>query len=268
MRATFVLAPAGAKRLIARGVLQDPDLKRALASGRVIIAGGTTNGYIAEELGLLDPESKPVYTAGVITGGVMCISPVEQRVAPICLENGQRVETPWETFLQQFGPDDVFLKGANALDAGYQAGILLGSPTGGTTGTALGVLAARGCHLILPVGHEKMIPSCEEAAEWMGIDRIDESLGMRCGFLAVPYGRVFTEIEALHLLFGVRSRVVAAGGIGGSEGSVMFAVEGEAGAVERTVDAVRNLIKEKPLTGRKTRCADCLVPCSFRMRRR
>lgn len=265
MLATFTLPPAGAKRLIARGIVQMPEISRALKSGRVIVAGGTTNAYVAEEMGFLDPLRKYNYTAGVVTGGIVCITPPEERIAPVCLEQGVPISMPWEEFLNDFERDDVFLKGANALDANGRAGIILGAANGGTIGASLGRLAACGAHLIVPVGHEKMIPSCERAAGIMGIKRVDDSIGMRCGFMMLPYGRVFTEIDALYQLFKVEATVVAAGGVAGSEGAVTLAVTGEQDRVEAALALAIELRREKPVTGKKNNCAHCIMPekCLF-----
>ena len=49
-RAIVVLPPGAARRLIARGVAQLPAVERALREGLVVVALGTTNGYVAEEL--------------------------------------------------------------------------------------------------------------------------------------------------------------------------------------------------------------------------
>ena len=44
------LTPAESKRLIAMGVAALPEVKRALREGIVIVAVGTTNARVAEEL--------------------------------------------------------------------------------------------------------------------------------------------------------------------------------------------------------------------------
>ncbi|MGE5404652.1 MAG: hypothetical protein ACM3PP_06910, partial [Candidatus Saccharibacteria bacterium] len=205
MIATFVLPPASAKRLIAMGVARMNIVKEALADGRIIVAGGTTNGFVAEAITDLKIEEKARYTAGIICDGRTCISDQDLRIAPLCLDKGQPVDIPWEEFLQGFSKGDVFIKGANALDHKGRAGVLLGSPTGGTIGAALGVLAARGCHLVVPVGHEKLIPSCTAAANILGTMKVDHSLGMRTGFIMLPFGEVVTEIQALEKLFEVEA---------------------------------------------------------------
>jgi hypothetical protein len=263
MIGTFAVKTSSAKRLIARGVVKLEAVRKAREQGNIIIAGGTTNAYVAEELGVAAIENKSLYTAGIITGGVPCVTPEEQRIAPICLAKGKKVDIPWPEFLKSFTPDDVFIKGANALDAQGRAGILLGSRGGGTIGLALGMIASLGSHLIVPVGHEKMIPSCESAAEVMGIGRIDQSLGFKTGFMMLPVGRIITEVEALEVLFGVKARVVAAGGVGGMEGSVMIAVEGEPEQVDGALKMARGLMREPALGSARRKCRDCMEPCQY-----
>ena len=46
----FVVTPAAGKRLIAKGIAQHPEVKRALAEATIVVVAGTTNGYVAEEL--------------------------------------------------------------------------------------------------------------------------------------------------------------------------------------------------------------------------
>jgi hypothetical protein len=50
VQAEVVLTVAEGKRLIAKAVAQMPILRRAMEEGTVIIAKGTTNTYVAEEI--------------------------------------------------------------------------------------------------------------------------------------------------------------------------------------------------------------------------
>jgi len=268
MIATFSLSPAAAKRLIARGLVNEPAFKKVFTLGKIIIGVGTTNSYIVEELGLVTADEKTRFAAGIVSGGLPCVTDPETRMLNMCLEKGKIVDTPWEEFVLGLGRDDLFIKGANAFDAGGNAGVLVANPMGGTVGGSYGVLAARGSNLIIPVGHEKLIPSCEAAARVMGIFRVDYSLGQRCGLAILPagLGRIYTEIDALKTLFGVEATVVAAGGVSGSEGSVMLAVEGDDEAVKKALALARTLLKEKPLSVPKQKCQDCWASakCAFK----
>lgn len=259
MRATIALTPAAAKRLIARGIIASPEFAQARRYGKIIISVGTTNAYIAEELGLVEAAERGRFAAGITNPGIPCATSSDTRLPAICLENGVQTDKPWEEFLTGFGRGDLFLKGANAMDASGDTAILLASDTGGTIGAAFGILASRGSTVLIPVGHEKMIPSCRAAAAFMGISRMDESLGLRCGLTLVPFGRAFTEIDALETLFGIDSMVVSAGGTGGGEGSVMLYLEGDEDPVGAALAMARSLIKEKPLKTVRRVCKDCLM---------
>ncbi|MGE5398187.1 MAG: hypothetical protein ACM3MK_11730 [Chitinophagales bacterium] len=263
MLATFALRPSSAKRLIARGISQMPEVVRAMSEGRIIITGGTTNGFVAEELGI-EIHEKGAFTAGVVTDGLPCMTDAEKmETFPICLDKGKAVNTPWLEFLAGFNKNDVFIKGANAIDPDGNAGILLGNPLGGTIGASIGMLTALGCHLIVPVGYEKLIPSCKKAAETMGLLLVDKSLGMRMGFMQLSTAQVVTEVEALQTLCGVQATVVGAGGIGGMEGATVLAVQGDESKVEQAMRLARTLMKEKPLKSFRRSCKGCPLPCSF-----
>ena len=222
----MTLTPAESKRLIARAVLAMPEVKAALKTGKVIIGGGTTNAFIAEEL-LSRPVSREFYIKGNITFGLLCSTHrSDQWIKPYGFVDGKLAESDAMEMLKGFSATDVFIKGANAVDPAGNAGVLMASGVGGTIGAALGVLMARGSHLIIPVGLEKLIPSVPAAVKKCGISRLKYPDGGTVGLMPVVGGTVVTEIEALDILAGVKATHVASGGIGGSEGSVVVVVEG------------------------------------------
>ena len=49
MKATFILTPAEARRLIAKTVIQMPEFQKAWKEAYVLLAGGTTNAFLAQE---------------------------------------------------------------------------------------------------------------------------------------------------------------------------------------------------------------------------
>ena len=74
MKATFVLTPAEARRLIAKAVIQMPEFQKAWKDAYVILAGGTTNAFIAQEL-LCDPSIEPGRcTVGLSCEGLLCVT--------------------------------------------------------------------------------------------------------------------------------------------------------------------------------------------------
>ena len=50
MKRQFVLTVAESKRLIAKAVAQLPEVQSAMSEGTVVVATGTTNAYVLEEL--------------------------------------------------------------------------------------------------------------------------------------------------------------------------------------------------------------------------
>jgi len=242
-RALIVLNPAESKRLIARAVAQLPEVDWALRRGRLIIGSGTTNAFIVEEL-LGSPVSRWHYAAGVVAGGRLDVTEGETRIAPVALEHGETLEQGWVELLRGFGRGDVFIKGGNALDSEGKVGVLLGSDVGGTVGQIFGILAARGAHLIAPVGLEKLVPDVTEAAQHCGISTTDLADGIPVGMAVLCNARVVTELEAFEILCEVQAWHIASGGVAGSEGSVTIAVEGEGARVERAFKLAQSLERE------------------------
>jgi len=245
-RAIIVLDPSESKRLIARAVARLPEVKRALQQGRLIIGQGTTNAFIAEEL-LGEPVSKWCYAAGVIAGGRLDVTDAGTRLPPIAMKHGRTFEPGWLELLQEFGRGDVFIKGGNALDPEGNVGILLGSDVGGTMGRVYGIVAARGSHLIAPVGLEKLIPDVIEAARHCGISSTDLTDGIPSGMAILSNVRVVTELEAFGILFEVEAWHIASGGVSGSEGAVTIAVEGTAAAVKGAFELAQSIAGEEPV---------------------
>ena len=143
------------------------------------------------------------------------------------------------------GEGDVFLKGANAINyALEQAALLIGHPTGGTIGAASGPVIARRIKLIVPAGLEKDVPvDLTEAADLVG--ETDEKLKGE-PTLWLMQGELFTEVEALEVLAGVDSLPIAAGGIGGAEGSVRLLLLGSEEDVRKAVELVGSIQGEPP----------------------
>jgi len=258
----FTLTPAESKRLIAKGVAQLAEVKRALNKGRVIIATGTTNAFVAEEILGVTIE-KQRFTAGVITHGVACQTPPAERLKHLSIIDGKLVDRVYTEVLPEFTAGDVFIKGANAVDPEGNVGILMTGLTGGTIGGAIGILLARGSTLVVPVGLEKLVPSVPAAARALGIGRIDRALGDAPGMMPISTALVVTEIKALEVLTGVCTLHVASGGTGGSEGAVTLLAEGTEEQVRATIALIRSIKGEKPVPAFRRKCTDCEKPCDL-----
>jgi len=242
-RALVVLNPSQSKRLIARAVAQLPIVQDAFRHGRLIIGNGVTNAFVAEEItGKKMPKWR--YAAGVVAGGRLDVTEGATRPAPVALRHGKPFRGGWVALLQEFERGDVFIKGANAVDGEGNVGILLGSPVGGTVGQMYGIVAARGAHLVVPVGLEKMVPDVIEAARHCGATTVDFADGITCGLAVLTNAEVVTELEAFDVLFGVEAWQVASGGVAGSEGAVVIAIEGPAAAVKRAFACCESLAGE------------------------
>lgn len=246
VHALVVLTSAESKRLIAKAVAMLPEVQKALKEGTVIVSGGTGNAFVAEEL-LGIKIAKIRYTAGVICNGELGLTPPETRLKPYVLRKGQPVKILLEEALSEFGPGDVFIKGANAVDTEGNAGILVGNKEGGSIGMALPRLLPRGSHLIMPVGLEKLVPSVIKAAVSYDVSRIKYSTGTRPCLFPVVTGLVITEIQALEVLAGIKATHIASGGVGGSEGSVVLSLEGSEAQIETAFAKVKAIKGEPPV---------------------
>jgi hypothetical protein len=239
-RALVVFTPAESKRLIANAVTSLSEVKKALKKGRIIIGSGTTNAYIVEKLTGREID-KFWYAAGRITDGELGSNKVEDRIPPVVLIDGSVTRRKPVDVLEEFTSEDVFIKGANAVDAAGLAGVLMGDPRGGTIGISIGVVMARGAHLIVPVGLEKLIPSVADATGACGQGRFQYSMGDKVGMMPLVGSRVITEIGALDILYGVKAVHVASGGVAGSEGSVVLAIEGAKKTVQKAFDSIKEI---------------------------
>jgi hypothetical protein len=250
------------KRLIAKGVVQDNNIHNALQSGLIIIAGGTTNAYIYEELTGETLDDKGRYPAGVIHGGRACVTASGTRIPYKVLAEGNEIDEDWKNVMKDFDKDDVFIKGGNALDYEGNVGILLADNKAGTIGKALPVLNARGSKLIIPVGLEKLIYSVPKAANLMGIDALDRGMGKKVGMMNINYGSVYTEIEALKNLAAIEVVHASSGGVSGSEGSQSFLIKGAEIEVDKVIEILKDIKGEESLYIENIDCP-CQEPCLF-----
>jgi len=266
MKAQVTLTPAESKRIIAKAVASMSEVKRALKKGIVIISLGTTNAYVAEEI-LGKKIRKNLFAAGMVTPQGTCITPRDKRLKRIIIKNRKVANLQLTEVLDELDSNDVFIKGANALDPDGHAGVFTADPHGGTVGEALGVVMSRGVHFIVPVGLEKFIPgSLLEVSRKVGITKIDKSMGTSVG-LTVVTGKIVTEIDALRMLVGVEVTPMGAGGIGGAEGAVTLLLEGDKKAVEKAWQLVKDVKGEKPLKVIPEDCKNCTYNCTYRLGR-
>jgi len=265
MRALFVFTPAESKRLIGKAVANTEEVKRAKEYGKIFIGHGSTNIYVAEEIlgreKVAELIKKDTYLSGVLLRGTLCTTLAEEK-PPILILNRGKAEPPAPTMpeiLREFGPDSVFIKGANAVDPEGNAGVFMAHPEGGTIGWSIGTIIARGIKLIVPVGLEKLVPSVKKAVSLCGQQTLDYCQGLKVGLMPLSSAKVVTEIEALRILAGVKSYHVASGGNSGSEGSVVLVAEGDARGIGKASELVEAIKGEQPLFPRKGICLTCVL---------
>lgn len=256
MKAQITLTVGESKRLIAKAVKEHPLVKKALKNGIIAIGLGSTNAYVVEEL-LGEKIEKERYVAGLVDAHGTCVVPSGRRLKAVVLEKGKVIEEPLDSVVKHMMREDVFIKGANALDMDGIAGVMMASLTGGTIAQVLGVLKARGVKLLIPVGLEKLVPhSIEEVSKIAGIYEMDYSSGVPVGIMPVS-GEVITEIEALELLAGVSAFVIGSGSIGGQPGVVTMVLEGSKEEVNKAVKIVEEIKGEGTVASLRGECSNC-----------
>jgi len=155
------------------------EVKHAYEKGRLAIANGTTTGYVVEAL-TGQPVKKFEYCVGVVAKGILGENPDSDH-ALMFWEKGKAIKLPFPQFLtelRKFEREDVFIKGANAVDP-RDMPQAPDQPERWILADAFGLITARGFHCIVPVGVEKMIPSVIEASRKLGQMRLDYSIAMR-----------------------------------------------------------------------------------------
>lgn len=251
------------RRLIAKGLVKTQVFLEAVKNHKIILANGITNAFIYEEITGKKLEDKSVYTAGIVTNGVACITNGEYRKDPLVIIKGEESDLDWLDVVKTFGKDDLFIKGANGFDLNGRAGIMVAGTGGGTIGKSYGYLVAAGSTLVFPAGMEKLVPSLDDVSFYTGVDKIDYSIGKKSGVFVVPDANIFTEVEALNTLFNVEANVIAAGGINESLGSTTLIIRGNDEEIKKCLEFVKKLKKEKPIVGKKALCKECNNPCEI-----
>ena len=259
MRALFVFTPPESKRFIAKAVSQLPEVKKAKEEGEIVIGHGSTNVRVAEEILGECPEPDK-FISGQIINGILCVTQAEEKPPMMVVRKGKLVppELTMEEVLKNFNAESVFIKGANAVDPEGNAGVNVAHFSGGTIGYAYGILSARGCHLIVPVGLEKLVPSVKKAAQHLGQKTLYYSLGIKIGMIPIMNAQVITEVEAFSILFGLEAIHVGSGGLNGSEGSVTLIAEGERKDLDQAIRLIDSIKGEAPLRPKKSLCMSCL----------
>ena len=247
--AMVVLNPPESRRLLAKATVALPEVQNAMKKGMIILGRGITNAYVTEELLHTKIEPKAGQTVGIVCNGATNSHAGPPPCTWHVINKGKVVEgADSNVEILKFGPDDVFIKGGNAIDPQGNAGVWASGLKGGTIGMCWPIVTPRGAHLIQPIGLEKLVPCVHEAALHSGIYHFKYSMGLPGKIVPVTSSKVVTEIQAFALMAGVRAYHIASGGVGGSEGAVALALQGEEKKVEKAFELAKSVKGEPPVT--------------------
>ena len=256
--ALVVLNPSESRRLLAKAIVALPEVQNAWKNGTIIIARGVTNAYVTEELLGVKVEPKAGQTVGMVVAGCTNANCGPPPCTAHVIRKGKVMENADSTIeIKTFGPEDVFIKGANAVDRDGNAGIFVSSVKGGTWGMFTPYVTSRNSQVIIPVGLEKMIPSVWEAFNHSGIYHFKYSMGLPPKLTPAISGQVVTEIQALAVLCGVKAYHLGSGGVGGSEGAVILSIEGDEPHVVKAFELIKSIKGEPPVTLPTTFAVSC-----------
>ncbi|NPV06624.1 MAG: hypothetical protein HPY83_01520 [Anaerolineae bacterium] len=244
MSVAVALKVSESKRLIARGVVASPVFREAYDRGRILIIKGTTNAYIVEEL-TGEPIDKLNFARGLTLPHGQRRRAVQGRdLSDVLVERGEvRWGVDIAEAVETLGRGDLILKGANALNYRERlAGVLIGDPRSGTVGLALRRAVGSHVRLMIPVGLEKCISSSIMDA----VHYVQRPEHRGEGMMPV-WGSIFTEIEALEVLAGVRATHIGSGGVAGAEGAIWLAYEGDEEQMKRAEAALAAVYGEPNL---------------------
>jgi len=232
------------KRLIAKGVVASPTFREALEKARILIIKGTTNAYVVEELVGRSIDKLSFSRGLTLPHGVRRRPPAGEALGDVLVDHGEvDLHADIAEVVDSLGPGDLILKGANALNYSKRlTGVLVGDRRSGTVGMALRKAVGSHVRLMVPVGLEKEI-----ASDVLEVARFLQSPDHRGEAMMPVWGSIFTEIEALEVLTGVKARHVASGGVSGAEGAVWLALEGDESQLQRAQAFLEQIYGEPDL---------------------
>ncbi len=238
-----------------------PVVQNAYKNTEMIIAHGSTNVFVAEEI-MGEVPNKEFYLSGQVINNVLCQTQPEEKPPIIRLVKGQlRPPTGMmDEMLRNFDDKCVFIKGGNAVDPDFNAGVFCAHPGCGTIGFAMGICDGPRCQADHSAGAGKaLVPSVTESARHMGQDTFYYHSGQRVGMMPVTNAIVITEVQAFKILFGIDDVThVGAAAPAGSEGSVVLVAEAEKEKIDAAVELYESIKGEPPLRTLKAYCEGCI----------
>ena len=236
---TARLTVSESKRLIAKGIAANKDVKDRLENGIVIITLGTTNTYLAEELAGLSAPRGSFVTGRIFPSSKEDFARGMKRQSEIVLMKGKPADISYADALARMNAKDIVFKGANMVNyAKRQAAVCVGAPDGGTVAKLRKYTDEGKGRWIVPVGLEK--ETTQDLFEIQKITNGDIQRGKGTVRLNVTQGNIYTEIEAMKE-FAVDVHVTAKGGVDGAEGGVSLLICGTKAEVEKAENIVKQL---------------------------
>ena len=99
-------------------------------------------------------------TVGNSTDAMLCVTePSSRKSFPNVFYKGEAVEKTLAEALSDYHAETVVIKGANAVDADGNIGIVTAGFDGGTIPRVIGPVTSKGLKFITPVGLEKLVPA-------------------------------------------------------------------------------------------------------------
>lgn len=240
------LTVAEGKRLIAKGLAAYPPVKACLKNGKLILAKGTTNTYVAEEL-INDSLTNGEYVYGYISpaNSTKKLDRSKKRKELVFVD-GEIQDVPYKDILPEMSEGDIVIKGANIVNHSKgQAGIMIGHPTGGTIGNMYPFIKEKKLRFIIPVGLEKeSSQDIDVLGEYSKIEH--ENIDRKTPWLWSVKGELFTEIEAIKQFANVEVIHLGSGGVGGAEGAVSLLIRGTELELEQALAVIKNVQGELP----------------------
>jgi len=249
----FFLTSSAGKCLIGKALSQHPEIRKKLDKGIVVIIAGTTNSYAAQEI-LSELGENSGFNRSRFFRGIN-LPPYYKmnnsgRLADesgfhgdVIIQNGKwlKGQTVYD-IIDKMEAGDIIMKGANALDMEHRrAAVLIGNNNGGTIIPIIQSMLGRRTRIIIPVGLEKRV--------YGDMDKLTAEINRpgSDGFRLMPLpGEVFTEIEALYMLTGIKAVLFAAGGVSGAEGGIYLYANGTPEQEASADSLVRTLAAEPP----------------------
>ena len=237
---TARLTVSESKRLIAKGIAANKDVKDRLENGIVIITLGTTNTYLAEELAGLSAPRGSFVTGRIFPSSKEDFARGMKRQSEIVLMKGKPADISYADALARMNAKDIVFKGANMVNyAKRQAAVCVGAPDGGTVAKLRKYTDEGKGRWIVPVGLEK--ETTQDLFEIQKITNGDIQRGKGTVRLNVTQGNIYTEIEAMKEFADVDVHVTAKGGVDVAEVGVSLLICGTKAEVEKADNIVKQL---------------------------